>query len=211
MKIALLTLVILLQGCSGDFSYIRPDVPNALGTNHKAVNNPRAAVWTNAIPNIGKKFFVINNLDKESGLINVSYNGNPEDYIDCGNIVTSGTHIRKQTVPIAKHQQGYGFQTSSSINFVNRKMALEGRANIILEELSNNQTLITANVRYILHRQQTTATETFFPKQVWKHTESDSIAFNSGGNGGFPQGIEGVPFECYATGRLEQEILSSFN
>ena len=38
------------------------------------------------VAGIGDSFFVINNLDKESGFINVSYSGDPCMFVDCGRV-----------------------------------------------------------------------------------------------------------------------------
>ncbi|UUZ73433.1 hypothetical protein LP415_09480 [Polaromonas sp. P1(28)-8] len=85
--IALLGIT-FLAGCAGKVDYIRPTTKATPGSNVKILNRPREAVWTAAVPELGKRFFVINNLDKASGLINISYSGDPEKYIDCGRITS---------------------------------------------------------------------------------------------------------------------------
>src|SRR5262245_57370267 len=81
----LLILAALACGCASRFEYIKP--PSQVATpNFKMIEKPREEVWNAAIPALGKQFFVINNLDKDSGLINLSYAGDPEQYIECGRI-----------------------------------------------------------------------------------------------------------------------------
>jgi hypothetical protein len=85
MKIAALLLTTaFITGCAGKLDYIRPNNLVAKPVNFKIIDKPRDIVWNATVPELGKQFFVINNLDKSSGLINISYNGDPEKYVDCG-------------------------------------------------------------------------------------------------------------------------------
>ena len=74
MRIAILLVAVsLVAGCAGKLDYVRPTTPAAASTNYKIIDKPREAVWNASVPELGKQFFVINNLDKSSGLINISY------------------------------------------------------------------------------------------------------------------------------------------
>ena len=89
MRLFLAALVVSgLAGCAGKVDYIRPTTQISLGQNTKLIQKPRDAVWATSVPALSKQFFVINNLDKTSGLINLSYSGDPEKYIDCGRITS---------------------------------------------------------------------------------------------------------------------------
>jgi hypothetical protein len=68
-------IALCLAACAGKVDYIRPASQAAPSANAKVIAKPRAAVWSASVPELGKQFFVSNNLDKSSGLINVSYNG----------------------------------------------------------------------------------------------------------------------------------------
>jgi hypothetical protein len=48
----------------------------------------------------GQRFFVINNFDRASGLINISSRGYPARFVDCGTIVVaiSGLNEKTQTI-----------------------------------------------------------------------------------------------------------------
>jgi hypothetical protein len=78
----LLLFTFVLNGCASHFSYTRPVGIQRL-ENSKILEKPRDAVWNAAVPALGKQFFVINNMDKSSGFINLSYSGDPETFVSC--------------------------------------------------------------------------------------------------------------------------------
>jgi hypothetical protein len=88
-----------------------------------------------------------------------------------------------------------------------RKMALEGRVNLVFEEIAPSQTRVTANTRYVVTRTQTVTAA----GNGMSHTSNANVTFNSGATGAFAPGPDGRFAECVATGDLENDILSSFN
>jgi len=203
-------MALCLAACAGKVDYIKPTSKASPSANAKIIGKPRAAVWSASVPELGKQFFVINNLDKSSGFINVSYNGDPEQFIDCGRI--------KSYVKSAKGQRTYdfagakGYQSYEVMDpavgwlFIERKMSLEGRVNLVFEEVSPTQTRITAITRYVVQRVYTdrNAAGNNIPQ-----TRTDSISFNSGGRASFPPTSDGRAVECVAKGALEREILAA--
>ncbi len=209
--IPVLLVATFVVGCAGKLDYIRPTIQTARSANVKVINKPREAVWNASVPELGKQFFVINNLDKSSGLINVSYTGDPEKYIDCGRVtsyVKNAQGERTYDFAAAKAQQSYEVMNPSvGLFFVERKMSLDGRVNLIFEEVSPNQTRVTANTRYVVQRQLTVQrAANSFPQ-----SRSDTLSFNSGGSSSFPaaSATDNRATECVATGELEREILSA--
>jgi hypothetical protein len=205
--IAFLLTVVFVSGCAGELRYVRPNVPTP-HVNYKIVDKPREAVWNASVPELGKQFFVINNLDKSSGLINISYSGDPEKYLDCGRIKSHVTNLagdRTYDFPGAKAQQSFEVMTGNGLFLIDRKMSVDGRVNLVFEEVSPNQTKVTANTRYVVQRQQTVRhAGDNFPQLT-----SDSITFNSGGSSSFAANADGRATECIANGVLEREILSA--
>lgn len=206
--IASLMAIAFVSGCAGKLDYVRPNTPDTPSANYKIIDKPREAVWNASVPELGKQFFVINNLDKSSGLINISYSGDPEKYIDCGRITSYVKNLRGERTydfPGAKAQQSLEIMNGNGLFKIDRKMSVDGRVNLVFEEVSPNRTKVTANTRYVVQRQQTVSSATNnFPQ-----SSSDSISFNSGGSASFPTGADGRASECLANGALEREILST--
>lgn len=202
-------LVSGLVGCAGKVDYIRPTAQLAPGQNTKLIQKPRDVVWATSVPALSKQFFVINNLDKSSGLINLSYSGNPEKYIDCGRItsfVKNAQGERTYDFAGAKAQQNYEVMNPGvGLFFLDRRISLEGRVNLIFEEVDATTTRVTANTRYVVNRTLNVRSAAGGPSQ----NASDSISFNSGGSAPFPSNQRGEFAECAARGVLEQEVLKA--
>lgn len=208
LQLPMIVCTAALAACAGKLDYVRPSAEAARTGNVKVIDRPREAVWTTSVPELGKRFFVINNLDKASGLINVSYTGDPEKYIDCGRItsyVKNARGERTYAFPGAKANQTFEvLDPSTGLFFIERKMSLDGRVNLVFEEVSPNQTRVTANTRYVVQRHITIRGTSGFPQ-----SNTDSISFNSGGGASFPARSDGRATECVASGALERELLSA--
>ncbi|SAK99908.1 hypothetical protein AWB78_05851 [Caballeronia calidae] len=201
-----LSIVMAVSGCaSSTFSYTLPSGQRTITTT-KTIDKPREAVWASAVPSLGKDFFVINNIDKASGLINVSYSGDPHQFIDCGRVAASFTN--------ARGTQNYNFDGSikdalytqfASPNMINiiRQMNLDGRINIIFESPTPDTTTVTVNARYVVERR----IQARAPNGA-ADARRDEIAFSSNGRGDFPPLGNAVPTACLPTGKLEQDVLN---
>jgi hypothetical protein len=203
---ALALSVAFLAGCAGKVDYVRPSLAVIQGSNVKVIDRPREAVWTASIPEIGKQYFVINNIDKASGLINVSYSGDPERFIDCGLItsyVKNARGERTYTFRGEKAQQNYEIMNEQGLFFLDRRMALEGRINLVFEEVSPSSTRVTANTRYVVNRTHHVRSAA----NNATNSRTDTINFNSAGRASFPPNARGEATECAATGQLEKELL----
>lgn len=202
-----LALSLVCAGClSGHFEYTppQPNLPSA--ANSLTVDKPLDAVWKELVPALGTRFFVINNLDKESGLINVSYSGNPEGYVDCGQIESWVDNARgKRAYNMAgASSQAYEYKgPDGGLYLSERKVNVDGRMNLILESLSPTQTRITLNTRYVVTRHlQWRRVDLAVPG-----SSTDSIAFNSGQRAEFPRRGTATPLTCHPTGKLEADVL----
>jgi hypothetical protein len=203
-------LVIVIAGCrTGKLDYTNPTATSSQA-NSKTIERPRDVVWNSSIPKLGKQFFVINNLDKSSGLINISYSGNPESFIDCGRItsyVKSAGGERTHDFAGSSPTQSYEVVNSKGFYYVERNMSLEGRMNLIFEEIDQNSTKVTANTRYIVTRQ--VISRYVKGKPYPPETKTHTISFNSGEGASFPVPLfDGRVTHCVSTGKLELDILS---
>lgn len=204
-----LLIGVLLGGCAGKFQYTQPDTQSQKKINNSmVVNQHKDVVWKKIIPQIGTTFFTINNLDKESGLINVSYSGSPEKYIDCGKIysyVSNARGERTYEFSASKAYQQYETMINGNYAFHNRKMNLDGKINIILQNIENNSTLITINSKYVVTKSGTTNWFDGYANRI--NPFVDTISFNTNGSDTFSNGGT----TCFANGLLEDELLHLFS
>lgn len=202
-KIAITLFVsIVLAGCAGKMDYIPPQ-PVGTTKNTITINQPKDMVWKKIIPSLGASFFVINNIDKDSGFINISYSGDPEKYVDCGTIdsfVKNARGERHYVFPASIGYKEYETLINGQLVFYKRKMNLEGRVNIVVQEVTEQQTLVSVNTKYIVTKDIYMSN----PQNQSQHL-NDNISFNTNGSGMFPNGRT----NCYSTGELEKEILSA--
>lgn len=210
MKIAPALLAALLSaGCYTTKIDIRPAERPTSAENSIVVERSRAELWAKGIPALASRFFVINNLDQTSGLVNVSYAGSPVRYVE-GPILTysvmqgAGSPQRSTTFLGTQDKVDYVYAQGERAAIVHRAMKLEGRANIVLEELGPAKTRVTANVKYVL-----TQSKSFEPVGRWipPPPVSATIDFNSGGSGSFTDHPDAT---YYASGALEAELLDAF-
>ena len=200
------SLVIALTGCAGKHDYINPTSEAKLN-NSIVIDRSKDEVWKELIPELGKHFFVINNLDKASGLINISYSGDPEAYIDCGRVVSYVQNLKGERTydfPAARAQQTYEVMDGRGLWLISRNMTLEGRMNLVFEEMTPNQTRVTANTRYIVTRNMS--------QQLGGTTlpsiKTDTISINSGQSAGFANPDGSVRPICLPNGKFEADVLA---
>jgi len=199
-------ITLLLAGCGGKLKYVKPTAYGNI-ENSKTIAKPRDTVWNSAVPQLQKQFYVINNIDKASGLINLSYLGDPESLVDCGSITSYVKNAQGERIynfPGARAHQTFEVMDASDIFIVERKMSLEGRVTLIFEEIGPNSTKVTANTRYVLTRQVT-------GRHVTKNipqSSTNTISFNSEKGAAFPPDKDGRSVECFYTGKMERDILS---
>jgi hypothetical protein len=195
-----------LSGCAGKFEYTPPTKQEKPIENSKIINKPKDIVWNNAIAQLGKQFFVINNMDKSSGFMNISFSADPEQYIDCGNIssyVKNARGERTYNFPASKASQTYEIfemEPTAILLRIERKMSMEGRINLVFEEIGKNQTRVTSNIKYIVTKEgQSRPMNGAYPQNF-----KDTVSFNTNQIGVFP-----APTKCISTGKLEKEILDA--
>jgi hypothetical protein len=166
-------------------------------------------VWDAAIKSIGEKFFVLDNIEKDSKIITLSYViDNPENYIDCGKMTVetkgmsnSGTYTFAGAQALATYYVGGPDNPHPQI--VKRTTRLEGKANIIFSEEGKDKTKVVINARYVLSSK--IETQRFVPVGLSGYympvADSDIISFNTGQEG------MGQNLRCVTKYTLEKAIL----
>lgn len=186
--VPLFAALLLLTGCiSGSHNYTPPQSSSqSVTTNTKEVKKTKAEVWTVLVAGLSSDFFVINTIDKESGLISLSYSGDPEQYVEGGLVTYQVSNLRGKRVyqfPASRAFVQYEFTRNNELWFAERSLNLNGRINVIVNEFSPGQTRVTVNVRYILT--QNLLFSTVLNKMTGKIPlrNSETIQFDTGGSG----------------------------
>ncbi len=191
-----------LSACGGKLSYTPPTSPGSPENVVTAtVNGTREDVWNRFAAQLGRLYFVIGDMDRDAGIINARNRGDdPLGYIDCGQIRSRVRNIhgdRTYSFSAAVPEMQYEIMTDI-LYAVTRRMELDGRATIVLEEAGPDTVRVTVGTRY------------FVTRTMWisgvdgsRDSSSDSIGFGTGGRGRFAD--DGTI--CVATGEMERDIL----
>ncbi|MDO8652026.1 MAG: membrane lipoprotein lipid attachment site-containing protein [Undibacterium sp.] len=219
-------LVLILSGCAtqgvSSFDYTKKtpiEVKNEL-----QLNQPYLQVWDKLIKELSKSFYIINNIDKESRIINLSFSSSkPSDFVECGSTSRTykqGEHIESITYDVADNStfrvatQKQEHPTMTNYFSVRRVTNLEGRTNIYLAPLDSDKTktLITVNTRYVLNINT-------FSQGYAQHISGNlftrgneintpnSVSFNTNK----PNSAPTDQITCFSKGKLEQDVLQLLN
>ncbi len=195
-----------VTSCSGQLRYAPPAVEPV--PFDKVVAAPRAEVWQRTVVEIGKSFFSINVSDADGGLLNLSFSGNPEEYLDCGVIgsaVKNFAGSRTYEFPASRRSQTYEVMRSGSLYTVNRTLSLEGRVNLVFERLAARSTKVSVNAEFILVRKM----EAVQAGTGDKVDRTDRTTVTTVRPGSFPAPDAAMAVEeCRSSGKLEAELLS---
>lgn len=150
--VSVIVLSTLFTGCATSTANYSPPVSTSV-MNTKIVNKPFDTVWDTLVKELSSDFFVINNIDKNSRLINISFSAQkPSDYVDCG--------MSSRTFKNARGEQNYSYKTADSAIFsaanntgnvfnFKRTSRLEGRTNIYVAP-EGSKTNVTVNTKYVI-------------------------------------------------------------
>jgi hypothetical protein len=168
---------------------------------------------------------VINNIDKESRIINVSFSSTtPQEYVDCGSTSRSFTKGDKtetfnyDVAASSSYKMATPRQPSPAFSYfaiVKRTTSLEGRSNIYLapDESDKTKTRVAVNTRYLLainmrgEAYQENINGQIVSTASMPSEPPISIAFNTNKPVQHDFG-QGVAATCFGKGKLEKEVLS---
>ena len=210
--VALIVFVVALTGCASSSMRYTPPAQHSVQTS-KAIPTPFEHFWDRYVEELSKSFFVINNIEKESRIVNVSFTADrPGDYVDCGRTHRTSKHPASGT-------RTWDYTTADSSSFavgiegtnfeahVDRSASLDGRVNIFMAP-EGDGTNLSVNARYVwtvVVKSQTPYVQGY---STGVHVGSDTarVSFTSTQTGtqSSPQGS----VTCVSTGRLEQQLLN---
>ena len=140
--------------------------------------------------------------EKKGEWFEVIYRGDPEPYVDCGRIETrvkSTRGIQTQSHPGAKRALAYVVSGPRGLYEVERTLELTARVRLAVADGK-----ATARGHYTLLR----SLQVRASGELQRDTKTDTIRFDSSRAGSFPAGGRDGTV-CRATGRLEEQLLSS--
>ena len=199
-------LSINIVGCSTSMNYTPPLEIRESQT--VILRDPFEAAWTKSVRALGDSFFVMNNIVKDSKIINLSYSGDPEKYVDCGHLTINVKEAIGRTThefPGARKRVKFKLVRGFSSTVVDRQMSLEGRINVLFEELDRNETSVKVVVRYVVTRTGTqTITDHFNNRTSTLPLPPLSFSFNTGGS---DSSTGETTSTCRPTGAMERAVI----
>ena len=123
--------------------YVPPNIDNTNFKNSLITNKNYDETWTSVTDFVNDSFFKIENLDKDSGLLTLSFGSKePENFIDCGDF--------EYTLFFT----GEEFK-GSYIDYVKSGLlaVLEAKMNINIQKIDNESTKISINTNYTFSTQ----------------------------------------------------------
>ena len=127
---------------------------------------------------------MINNLDRESGYISISYSGNPEDFVDCGSVQFHN----------ATTDYNYNVASQTSPWATARQVELSGRINVRASPATGSETKVSVIVPLDCYR-KVRAVELRWHVRQTNQVYQTTAAFNSGNYGAMGR------YVCRPTGK----------
>jgi len=203
-------------------SYAPPILPPP--PNEMVVAESFDRVWDRLVGELAKSFYVINNVEKVSRIINVSFSSDsPRAFADCGQrtrVSGVGKRVEEHVYNVADSNsytltQKWGvYNNLPSVSRVTRRARLEGRANIYVAPRDSG-TVVSVNARFTLSVAATGVTEFYNAFGQIQSTQPideapSSVTFDTRQAGSADWGKAGVPspITCMSTGHLEGSILA---
>lgn len=201
-KIIVFIAIGVLTGCATSTSNYIPPVSEKF-QNSRTIDRPFDDVWDRLVKELSSDFFVINNIDKASRLINISFSASrPSEYVNCGRTTRAFSNLRGK--------QDVDYDTADSANFamatgregvfynVARTTKLDGRVNIYVAPETGG-TNVTVNSKYVL------GIVSYATAADGRPAGSKTYAIDFSTKVGSSQSEDGVV--CFAKGNVESKIL----
>jgi len=174
----------------------------------KTINKNFDSIWNKVIDYSSKSFFSIDNFEKDSGLITLNFSGDPAGYIECGEFSYNGFISNMTNV---KNYSGTFQEFAKKYYGAN----LNGRMNILVKQVNQNETFVRANTRYVFSFNRPNPRGSYYARdtQTWTFNGGQEVSNNLifGAMDISFAVSEGINITCQSTYKLEKELLSILN
>lgn len=207
MKLFLLILlVITLSSCASHSLNYKEPVKPATFEIQRDYQLSFASVWEKLVEGLAKKNFIIDSVNKDSGLIVASRKVEPpSSFVDCGHWDGNFKNMRVDEKYDFKGADSANYMTKNGDVFVaiNRISTLNTKSNIFVKKIDAKKTTVSVSVSYVLNFAIKSSAYVYpqgqvygsdFLKAEWNSTEQGSL----GGNN---------KTRCYSNFQLEKDIL----
>lgn len=126
-----------LFGCA-TATYTLPPSPTASADEYqRTYGAPFDQVWTALVDHASSTFFGIDNFEKSSGLLTLSFGAqNPDRFINCGRV--------RFTTPSGDVEMPYAKYLYENLGAI-----LTGKMNLVVRSVSESSTIVRVNTRYV--------------------------------------------------------------
>jgi len=169
--------------------------------------------WKAVVAHLSETSFVIDNIDKDSGLITVSFAmDDAQKAIDCGQWTSWVKNMRGRrdysfdgAAPYAKYES----LDKSTLMTLERNLSLSGKFNILVTEPTEESSRIKVTTRYVPTVKLKVTPLAFDSnfQRVQPRTFTESFSFNTGQEAQLP----GAQTVCRSKGFLEAQILEGIS
>ncbi len=171
-------IALILVSCVTQRATYEPPEPVDRDDRHRrVVNRPYDDVWDALIQHAAATYFLIDNFEKDSGLITLTFGSeNPSDFVDGG----------LWTLKAFKHGHSFEFD-GKYVDYLAtyQELTLIGRMNIVVRAISTDQCEVAVNARYIVNSIARDATGLKVAENNWSFTSGgeDTIMVRNPGKG----------------------------
>jgi hypothetical protein len=208
---------LLLVGCASNesagpaFKQL-PDVSYAAPTSRPVpasaftVDGSVAETVGRLVESLNGPRFGITHVDRQAGVITATFNADPDDYLDCGELTLVSSQGETRTVPAASRSLVYEIpiEQKTRVGSIDRQLTLDGRLILQVAPAGPGQSRVQVSGDYVLTR---TASLIGSSAQTLAD-QKQYLAFGSGQAVGFSGGGSTI---CQSNGELEQQALARGN
>lgn len=193
----------------GDTAYTPPTVTVDASTNSREYPIDFDKTWHALIAYLSDHAFVIDTIQKDSGLLTLSFSvQDPRSDLDCGHVsawVKNMRGRRDYAFDAASPREHYEIIDHGVIAGMDRSLDVSGKINIFVSTQQKTTTRVKVTARYVVTKSVLVSPlmlDLNF-QRVAPQTHTEVASFNTGEDGKFPQSLT----TCRSRGTIEGSLL----